>query len=119
MRLLKVRSNGLRVYRGACCADCPLKSKCTTARDGVRQFEFEPKLRRFQEQHWVQKKTQEYKDALKRRMSTIEPIFGHGKTFHNLGKCVYRSLAMHRIQTAMSFFAVNLEKLVRYAPAAV
>ena len=62
--LLQIRSNGLRVYRGKCCAGCPLKSKCTTAKDGVRQFEFEPRLRRFQEQHWAQKKTQEYKDAL-------------------------------------------------------
>ena len=118
MRLLKVRSSGLRVYRGTCCSDCPLRSRCTTAKDGVRQFEFEPKLRRFQERHWAQKKTQEYKHALKRRMSTIEPIFGHGKTFHNLGKCIYRSLRMHKIQSAMSFFAVDLEKLVKYAPEA-
>lgn len=118
MRLLKVRSNSFRTYRGTCCADCPLKSRCTTAKDGVRQFEFEPKLRKFQEQHWAQKKTQEYKHALKRRMSTIEPIFGHGKTFHNLGKCIYRSLPMHKIQSAMSLFAVNLEKLVKYAPTA-
>jgi transposase len=116
MRLLKVRSNGSRTYRGTCCAGCPIRDRCTTAKDCVRQFEFDPKLRRFQEQHWAQKKTQEYKDALKRRMSTIEPIFGHGKTFHNLGKCIYRSLVMHKIQTAMSFFAVNLEKLVKYAP---
>lgn len=116
MRLFRIRRNDLRVYRGTACADCPLRSKCTTARDGVRQFEFEPKLRKFQEQHWAQKKTQEYKDALKRRMSTIEPVFGHGKTFHNLGKCIYRSLSMHKIQCAMSLFAVNLEKLIKYAP---
>ena len=32
-------------------------------------------------------------------------------------QCIYRSLSMHRIQTAMSFFALDLEKLVRYAPA--
>lgn len=116
MRLSKVRSNGLRVYRGTCCAGCPLQNGCTTAKDGMRSFEFEPKLRSFQERHWAQKKTQEYKHAMKRRMSTIEPVFGHGKTFHNLGKCIFRSLSMHRIQTAMSLFAVNLEKLVKYAP---
>lgn len=118
MRLIKTRKSGLMVYRGLCCAGCPLQSRCTTSKDGVRQFEFEPKLRRYQEKHWAQKKTEEYRRALTRRMSTIEPIFGHGKTFHNLGKCIYRSLFMHRIQTSMSFFAINLEKLVRYAPEA-
>lgn len=116
MRLSKVRNNGLRVYRGKCCANCPLQSKCTTSKDGVRAFEFQPELRKRQEQYWAQKKTQEYRDAMKRRMSTIEPIFGHAKTFHNLGKCIYRSLPMHKIQSMMSLFAVNLEKLVKYAP---
>jgi len=75
-------------------------------------------LRKLQERQWLLRKTNEYKEAMKRRMSTIEPVFGHAKTFHNLGKSIYRSLSMQRIQTAMSLLAVNLEKLVRYAPQA-
>ena len=116
MKQVKCGGDGLRVYRGTACHGCSLSSKCTTAKDGVRAFEFRQRLRKFQEQHFEQKKTAEYKHALKRRMSTIEPIFGHGKTFHNLGKCIYRSLPMNKIHSIMSFFAINLEKLVRYAP---
>jgi len=116
MRQIKARDCGLLVYQGTCCEGCLLQALCTTAKNGIRNFEFEPKLRRFQERQWAHRKTQQYKEAMKRRMSTIEPVFGHGKTFHNLGKCIYRSLPMQRIQSAMSFFAVDLEKLVRYAP---
>ena len=116
MRQRIARENGLLVFRGTMCEGCPLQAKCTTANDGVRNFEFGPRLRKFQEAQWALRETEEYKQAMKMRMATIEPVFGHGKTFHNLGKSIYRSLGMQRIQTAMSFFAVNLEKLVKYAP---
>lgn len=118
MRQVKERSSGILVFRGTGCKGCALASECTTAKDGIRHFEFKPELRKLQEEHWVLRKTAQYGLAMKRRMATIEPVFGHGKTFHNLGKSIYRSLAMQRIQTIMSLFAVNLEKLVRYAPQA-
>ena len=117
MRQIKSRPNGLLVFRGKGCETCALRSKCTTSKDGFRNFEFEPGRRKLQEECWLESKTARHKEAMKRRMASIEPVFGHGKTFHNLGKSIYRSLSMHRIQTAMSFFAIDLEKLVRYAPA--
>lgn len=116
MRQEKARANGLLVFRGTGCKGCPLANRCTTAKDGIRHFEFRPELRKLQEEHWALRKTVQYTLAMKRRMATIEPVFGHGKTFHNLGKSIYRSLPMQRIQTIMSLFAVDLEKLVRYAP---
>jgi hypothetical protein len=116
MRQVKARPNGYYVFRGVGCFGCPLQNRCTTAKDGIRNFEFEPELRKLQERFWLHRKTDEYKFAMKQRMATIEPVFGHGKTFHNLGKSIYRSLPMQRIQTAMSLLVVNLEKLIRYAP---
>jgi transposase len=117
MRQIKSRPNGLLVFRGTGCKTCSLRSKCTTAKDGSRNFEFEPVRRKLQEECWRECRTARHTKAMKRRMATIEPVFGHGKTFHNLGKSIYRSLSMRRIQTAMSFFAIDLEKLIRYAPA--
>ena len=117
MRQIKSRPNGLLVFRGTGCETCALRSKCTTSKDGFRNFEFEPGRRKLQEECWRESKTARHKEAMKRRMASIEPVFGHRKTFHNLGKSIYRSLSMQRIRTAMSFFALDLEKLVRYAPA--
>jgi len=116
MRQTKSRPNGLLVFRGTGCKKCSLWSKCTTARDGFRNFEFDPARRKLQEECWLRSKTAQHKEAMKRTMASIEPVFGHGKTFHNLGKSIYRSLGMQRIQTAMSFFAIDLEKLIRYVP---
>ena len=116
MRQSKSRKTGALEFRGTRCAGCPLQGKCVNAADGVRGFNFDPVLRQFQEEHWLARGTPEYQRAMKMRMATIEPVFGHAKTFHKLGKSIYRSFPMQRIQTMMSLFAVNLEKLVRYAP---
>jgi transposase len=114
MKQVGQTKEGFELFRGACCAGCVLQSRCTKARNGIRQFRFKPELRQFQEEHWLLRKTSEYRAAMKARMATIESRFGHGKTYHNLGKCIYRSKVMTRIQTAMALLVLNLEKLVTY-----
>lgn len=115
MQKLAETSEGYIIFCGVGCQECCLRGKCTTSHDGVRKFKFKPELREFQEKIWQMSKTKEYKDAMKARMATIEPRFGHAKTYHNLGKCIYRSEVMTSIQTALSLMVLNLEKLLKYA----
>jgi hypothetical protein len=105
---------GYRIFRGGGCSECGWREKCTTDKKGTRKFRFNPEFRVFQEKQWLLRKTDEYKRAMKARMATVEPIFGHTKTYHNLGKCIYRSKPMNAIQTTMSLLTVNLEKFMRY-----
>jgi len=51
---------------------------------------------------------------MKDRFATMEPVIGHGKTYHQMGKAHYRSLPMNQIGFLMSAMAVNIEKIVRY-----
>jgi hypothetical protein len=50
---------------------------------------------------------------MKRLFAFIEPVFGHGKTYHRWGKAPYRGLRMNRIFNLL--VAWNIGKLVRYA----
>ena len=114
MRDLGGTREGYRIFRGEECSECGLRERCTADKNGSRKFQFNPEFRVFQEKQWLLRKTEEYKRAMKARMATIEPVFGHAKTYHNLGKCIYRSKPMNAIQTTMSLLTVNLEKLMRY-----
>jgi len=95
-------------------SQCSLREKCNKDKNGIPKFKFKPETREFQEKQWLLRKTEEYRDAMKARMATIEPVFGHGKTYHNLGKCIYLSILMTKIQTAMSFLVINIEKYLKY-----
>lgn len=116
-RLMKFKSSpkdGSLVYKGIGCSECSLRERCTQNKTGIRSFSFKPETRVYQERQWLVRKTPEYVNAMKARMATIEPIFGHAKTYHNLGKCIYRSKPMTKIQTAISLMVMNLEKYLKY-----
>lgn len=106
------RDSDYHIYRGTDCLDCPLASRCTTAKDGIRRVKVNPFTRQRRQELKILNMTEEFKQAQRRRLR-IEGVIGHAKTYHLLGKAIYRSLKMQRIQGFLSAIAVNIEKLVK------
>ena len=116
MRIYSRRKNGLIEYAGQGCADCPLRLQCTTKDTGPRIVQLHPAKHRARQAMEAKAQTPEHKTALRKRMASIEPVFGHGKHYHGWGKAPYRSLKMNRIFNCLVAIALDIEKLVRYAP---
>jgi len=106
-------SDGALVFRGQGCQMCKLRSPCTRARDG-RKVYIHPERWRQRQARRAKCQTPEHRSVMKDRFATMEPVIGHGKTYHQMGKAHYRSLPMNQIGFLMSAMAVNIEKIVRY-----
>lgn len=111
MQLITIGS-GYHIYQGTACLDCPLASKCTTSKSGIRRVKINLTTRQRRQQLKILNTTEEFKQAQKRRLR-IEGVIGHAKTFHLLGKSIYRSLKMQKIHGFLSAIAINIEKLVK------
>lgn len=116
MRVQARRQDGTLEYAGQGCANCGLRSQCTTKKNGPRIIKLHPQQYRIGQAMQAQAKTPEHKAALRQRMASIEPVFGHGKHHHRWGKALYRSLEMNRIFNCLMAIGLDIEKLVRYAP---
>ena len=116
MRVHSRRQDGTVEYAGQGCAACPLRPQCTTKETGPRIVKLHPQEHRTRQAMEAKAKTPEHKAALRKRMAAIEPVFGHGKHYHGWGKALYRSLSMNRIFNCLVAMALDIEKLVRYAP---
>ena len=116
MRVHSRRQDGTVEYAGQGCAACPLRPQCTTKETGPRIVKLHPQEHRARQAMEAKAKTPEHKAALRKRMASIEPVFGHGKHYHGWGKALYRSLRMNRIFNCLVAMALDIEKLVRYAP---
>jgi len=116
MRVSSRRKDGTIEYTGQGCATCSLRPQCTTKASGPRIIKLQPQAHRARQAMEAKAKTPEHKVALRKRMATIEPIFGHGKHYHGWGKALYRSLGMNRIFNCLVAIGLDIEKLVRYAP---
>lgn len=111
MQLISVGSD-YHIYQGTSCLECPLASKCTTSKSGMRRVKINLAARQCRQQLKLLNDTEEFKQAQKRRLR-IEGVIGHAKTFHLLGKAIYRSLKMQKIHGFLTAIAVNIEKLVK------
>lgn len=116
MRIQSHRKDGTLEYAGNACSDCPLRPQCTTKEKGPRVVKLHPENHRYRQAIEAKAKTPEHRAAMKRLFAFIEPVFGHGKTYHRWGKAPYRSLRMNRIFNLLVVIAWDIEKLVRYAP---
>jgi hypothetical protein len=116
MRVHSRRQDGPVEYAGQGCAACPLRPQCTTKETGPRIVKLHPQEHRTRQAMEAKAKTPEHKAALRKRMASIEPVFGHGKHYHGWGKALYRSLRMNRIFNCLVAMALDIENLVRYAP---
>jgi hypothetical protein len=116
MRVYSRRQDGTVEYAGQGCAACPLRPQCTTKETGPRIVKLHPPEHRARQAMEAKAKTPDHKAALRKRMASIEPVFGHGKHYHGWGKALYRSLRMNRMFNCLVAIALDIEKLVRYAP---
>jgi len=116
MKILAHRQDGSFDYQGQACQDCPLRAQCTTKAEGPRVVKLHPAKHRSRLALEAQARTPAHHQAMRQRMATIEPVFGHGKSYHHWGKARYRSHAMNQIFNLLVAIALNVEKLVRYAP---
>lgn len=112
-RSQKTDSQGRYSYcGGAMCRDCSVRKNCTKSKKG-RTVLLNPALKLQRQEQLVKAGDGEYRETLRKRM-VIEGIFGTGKTYHHLGKALYRSAGMVNIQILMWATVHNSGKLHRY-----
>ncbi len=101
-----------KYYGGAMCQACPVRGNCTKSKKG-RTVELNPAVKLQRQEQLIKAGDSDYREALRKRM-VIEGIFGTGKTYHHLGKALYRSAGMVNIQVLMWATVHNSGKLHRY-----
>jgi transposase len=111
----KRHRDGKITYEGTGCATCPLQKQCV-GKDALhsRTLTVYPTHHQRWQENRVANRTDEYKQAQKRRM-VWENVFGHGNTYHHGDKAPYRSKPMNLIAQVMTVIAIDLEKMVRYS----
>jgi len=104
---------GRHSYRGGkMCKDCLLRKSCTAGKKG-RTVQVNPAAKLDRQRQLKKSKDEEYRKTLRQRM-VIEGVFGNGKTYHNLGRALYRSAGMVKIQLLLWAIVHNCLKLHRY-----
>lgn len=116
MRVPSRHKDGTLEYVGQGCEGCPLRAQCTTKAQGPRVVKLHPARHRQRLAIEAKTKTPEHRAAIQKRMACIEPVFGHGKTYHHWGRALYRRIKINRIFNLLVAIAWDIEKLVRYAP---
>lgn len=97
----------LYYFSGDSCRDCPYREDCPPLNEGrVRVFVSEDHQLKRMDEH------PERKEALRRR-SLIERRFGAGKKWHGLGRARYRRKWRMAIQAFMTFFVMNVKRMVK------
>jgi len=96
------------------CNACPVKSACTTSRDGrvVRRSIAQEYLDRV---HSYQA-TPTYLKALRKRSVWIEPLFGEAKQWHQLVQFRLRCLHKVNIQALLIAAGQNIKRLLKQQP---
>jgi transposase len=110
------RRDGTLEYAGRGCTGCAWRSRCTTKAEGPRVVKLHPAEHRIYQAIAAKAQTEAYREALRRRMASSEPVFGHGKSYHGWGRAPYRSRRMNAIMNLLEVIGHNCEKLTRYAP---
>lgn len=99
------------IYRGSNCHLCPSKKNCTTQKQRTVARDIRYELLENMRQKLL---TGEGKQKYKKRMYTVEPVFGHLK--HNLGYKMFhlRSLEKVRAEFKLMCIGYNLKKIWKY-----
>lgn len=114
MTTTKHHRDGKVTYEGTGCATCLLRKQCV-GKDAqhTRTLTLYPTHHRRWQENRVANRTEEYKQAQKRRMAW-ENVFGHGNTYHHGDKAPYRSKPMNFVAQVMTVIAIDLEKMMHY-----
>lgn len=82
-QLVKIKNKGKKViYRAHNCPACPLSTYCLASKKKIKQIH-RSKRELYAERMAVKLQTQEAKQRMHERMTSVEPVFGNLK--HNLG----------------------------------
>lgn len=97
------------------CTDCPLRSKCLSAKDkrGARKIEhsyFRPERQR----NMDRRQDPEFREALKLRQIWCEGTFAAQKRSHNLTQVLRRGLEAAEEHCLLSATALNLKRMIKY-----
>jgi transposase len=98
----------LHVYWTTRCADCPLKSRCTSSNQPrrIKRWEHEAVIDAMQD------RLDRRPDAMRVRRATIEHAFGTLKAW--MGATHFKTRTLHRVRTEMSLhvLAYNLKRVI-------
>ena len=97
------------------CLDCPLRSKCLSAKDkrGARKIEhsyFRPERQR----NMDRRHDPEFREALKLRQIWCEGTFAAQKRSHNLTQVLRRGLEAAEDHCLLSATALNLKRMIKH-----
>lgn len=94
-------------YRTPHCRDCPLRSQCTSARDGRRIARRDDEMVR----HKAAQRGRERPDLMKKRKAIAEHPFGTIKRVINRGYFLLRGLLKVRAEFTLAAIAYNLKRV--------
>ena len=112
MKLISTRlkdSYTRRVYRGACCEQCPEKEKCTKGKAGTVTVDSRDELQTVMREKLTD---EEGKNEYKKRMYTVEPIFGNMQKNNGWRQFHLRGEAKAKGEFGLHCIAHNLKKIV-------
>jgi hypothetical protein len=108
-----IRSRGKIVTyraRASACAECPLKPRCTTNKNGRS-------LRRSPKDEYIDivrsyMQTEPYQKAVRKRKVWIEPLFAESKLWHGMGR--FRTLRKVNAEALMTATGQNVKRLLAF-----
>ena len=104
----------VKVYLGKKkrCAECPLRSKCTTSK-GSRKVTLHMDWKEYGRLD-VRMQSSQGRKAMRTRKTGPEPVFGDGKEHHGLRKFMTRGLDKAKKNSYIIATVINLKKLMKY-----
>jgi transposase len=110
-----IRSRGKVVTyraRGSVCAECSLKPRCTTNKNGRS-------LRRGPKDEYIDlvrtyMQTEPYQKAIRKRKVWIEPLFAEGKLWHGMRRFRMRTLEKVNTEALMMATGQNIKRLLSF-----
>ena len=108
----KVQPYTVRIYRCQSFENCPVRWQCSSSKTG-RTIQIHPNQDALMRQR-EKLKDQAMRDLLKKRSTTVEPVFGWGKEVLGFRRWTVRGLDKVRTQWKLVCTAMNLLRLHKY-----
>jgi len=102
----------IHYYRTRHCMECPLRSQCTSSKDGRRIARRDDEAIR----HEAAQRARERPDLMRQRKAIVEHPFGTIKRVINRGYFLLRGLVKVRAEFAMAALAYNLKRILTLRP---
>lgn len=104
----------IHYYRTTACSECPLRSQCTSSKDGRRVARRDDEVNR----NVAAERGREHLDIMKKRKAMVEHPFGTIKRIINRGYFLLRGLKKVSAEFALAALAYNLKRILTLHPLA-